>query len=431
MKNTLLILLVVCVNFNLSSATSCSTHFTCGNCAAYKDCYWCPSTTKCEDYYGEKFANLICPGKWVQHDSLCPNTRHNVAGDSSADSALFNLLRGASSNEASNETPIESLLGGDNTGSTETSSQELKDLLHKLLLLKLLRKIKAQGTDSLTAQETKMLSQLAAFRQQGKIATPTTTTTTTKAPQSMNNEINQLLSILAAGKQVKATNAPEVLPGVSNITQKQIKAPITKPTKAAIETVPTALPVLKGSNKSETVMTLLKKIDAQNAGVEYQERPVESLSGPDVKHPSKSSPPPTPANARAETTKSPAQSTDGGKTTMREPSHQNTYSGYNYCKLYEEIDLCNSDRNCTWCNTKDVCIRRSDTDYQGCVAAKDNLKDKEFGMLTVNCFCLLFFSVEIQRASPFLILTYSEKKLDFRHPKNIRLVQDNSCFVAF
>ena len=348
---------------SVTSTSSCSNHFTCGNCAAYKDCYWCPSTNKCEDYYGEKFANLICPGKWIQHDSLC-SEKNNKNG---ADSALFKLLS-SNLNQANNENPLQLLLSGNPASSSQSgggsaSSQELKDLLHKLLLLKLLRKIKAEGTGSLTAEESKMLSQLSSYRQQGnhnKVATTTTSTTTTKTPD-MSNEIKQLLSILGKSQQEATTSIPKTTTlSVANKIATRSKVAIT-PLKV------TNAPEPQSAN--ETVMSLLKKIDEQNAGVEYQEnQPVESLGGPDKN--SKALSKPTTSTTKTSTVLT---------TTSTSFSKSNGYTGTNYCKLYEETELCNSDHNCTWCNTKDICIRRSDNDYQGCVAAKDNLKDKEFG----------------------------------------------------
>ena len=386
MKENILSILLICFVYNISvtSTSSCTNHFTCGNCAVYKDCYWCPSTNKCEDYYGEKFANLICPSKWIQHDSLCPeNAARNNNG---ANSALFNLLNGNT-----NQAPLQSLLTSNSASSTSqsggsgASSQELKDLLHKLLLLKLLRKIKAEGTSSLTAEESKMLSQLSSYRQQQQqqqqqVVATTTTTTTTKMPD-MTNEIKQLLNLLGKSKHEGVVTTSK--PAAASVTEKMVvpnttssnkanniknKASTTSPPQTVINN-----PKPQQMTSNETVMSLLKKIDEQNAGVEYQEhQPVESLGNPHGNGKVTVKPTTNKKLPTAVLTPSPSASSNSGGS---------SYSGTNYCKLYEEVDLCNADHNCTWCNTQDVCIRRSDTDYQGCVAAKDNLKDKEFGKI--------------------------------------------------
>ena len=392
MKENILSILLICLVYNISiaSTSSCTNHYTCGNCAVYKDCYWCPSTNKCEDYYGEKFANLICPSKWIQHDSLCPENaaRNNNGG---ADSAIFNLLNGNM-----NQAPLQSLLAGKSTSTSQSggaggaSSQELKDLLHKLLLLKLLRKIKAEGTSSLTAEESKMLSQLSSYRQQQQqiVAITTTTTTTTKMPD-MTNEIKQLLDLLGKSKQkpvvtTKTTIKPGVVSPIEKITA--VNTTTTANTNNNNNNTPPPQSVVNTPKpqlmSNETVMSLLKKIDEQNAGVEYQEnQPVESLGNPHENSKVTVKPTSTIKNLSI-LTPSP--------TTSSSSSSSNNHGGTSYCKLYDEVDLCNADHNCTWCNTKDICIGRSDTDYKGCVAAKDNLKDKEFGKRS-KTFFLTFY----------------------------------------
>jgi len=336
----------------------CSSQFSCGGCAEYKDCYWCSSSGKCEEYYGEKFANIICPNKWVQHDSLCPVN----AGGSQGESELLSLLAKVKQN---NSPSLESLLGAGSPrqNSGGTSSQELKDLLHKLLLLKLLRKIKAQGTGSLTAQETSLLSKLSSFHQQ-QVAS-TTTTTTTKAPD-MTNEIKKLLSLLqnhsSTGGGEGETNVPPTqVPTPTNNKNTNSSAGISPRniTTTAVKVKPTA--PTDNNATTESILSLLKKIDEQNAGVEYHENKPASLGKPDDSAKSK-------AVAAASTTALPSKTT-----------RAKTSPSVNFCKLYEETILCNSDHNCTWCNTRDVCIGRSGLDYKGCVDAKDGMKDKEFG----------------------------------------------------
>ena len=348
------IILHVFLSLSYITVTSalCSGQFNCGDCAAYKDCYWCTTSGKCEEYYGEKFANIICPNKWVQHDSLCPSNTDSNQGEAQ----LLNLL---AKMKQKNSPSLESLLGAGspsqlNAGSSGTSSQELKDLLHKLLLLKLLRKIKVQGTGSLTEQETSLLSKLSSFHQQPAI----TTTTTTKAPD-MTNEIQKLLNLLhnhsTAGGEGQ-TKKPSVhpakpVPTVANTKNTNVSSPTE--TTAAMKVKPT-----DGSNiTTESVLSLLKKIDEQNAGVEYHENKPASLGKPDES-----------AKMMKPTTAATSKSTTPKSTTP-----------VNFCKLYEETSLCNSDHNCTWCNTRDVCIRRSGIDYKGCVDSKDRMKDKEFG----------------------------------------------------
>ena len=340
------IILLAC--FVGCSSSTCASYYTCDTCAAYKGCYWCSTSSKCEDYYGEKFADIICPNKWIQHDSLCPTNINNNGG--AGDSDLLKLLTNGG------QPPLNSLLsGGDNTlaqtqQTSQGNSQELKDLLHKLLLLKLLRKIKAEGTSSLTPQETKLLSQITNVGQQQQVVT--TTTTTTQSP-NMKNEIKKLLNILqkqtnnkveGENNKVATTVKPEASKAPQNVTSVTPSVPATQ--KPLITDS-------KEKSTNETVMSLLKKIDEQNAGVEYQENKPESIGKPVAK------------------------TTPVAKVTKAAVAKNNI--GMNFCKLYEETGLCNSDHNCTWCNTKDVCIRRSDTDYKGCVAAKDRMTDKEFG----------------------------------------------------
>eukprot|EP00111_Clytia_hemisphaerica_P015700 TCONS_00046362-protein len=346
------------------TSSTCASYYTCDTCAAYKGCYWCSTSSKCEDYYGEKFADIICPNKWIQHDSLCPAVA-NTNGGGAADSDLLNLLTNGG------QTPLNSLLsGGDNSlaqaqQTSQGSSQELKDLLHKLLLLKLLRKIKAEGTSSLTPQETKLLSQITNVGQQQQQQVVTTTTTTTQSP-NMKNEIKKLLNILQkqtdnkagkGGKEAVTTMSPGVGKTAQNATIGKTIAPSSPPTQKPLITE-----INKQKATNETVLSLLKKIDEQNAGVEYQENKPESIGKPVAK------------------TKPVVKTTPVAKVTKAAVIKNGV--SMNFCKLYEETGLCNSDHNCTWCNTKDVCIRRSDTDYKGCVDAKDRMTDKEFGLDT-------------------------------------------------
>lgn len=335
---------------------ACSDHYSCETCAAYEACYWCSSSMKCEDYYEEKFSDIICPKKWVQHQSLCPASRNQQG-----------------LNFQSNASPVETLLGNNGVKQSENylrhgeNNEDLKDLLRKLLLLKLLRKIKSVGTSSLSSQETEMLNQLTNLRNGGVSVDPmpaltTTTTTTTTKATDISSEIKKLLSILQ-----RNSNEKESVVATTALTMTSTKKKVTSKITGSIDNkTTTVLPFVNITSEKAKGKELLngslflKKTNEQNAGVIYEEKKPLSLNKPTSK--------------TSLATKLAVKSNTAKMNTVK-PSKL-----INFCTIYEDIGVCNSDHNCTWCNTRDTCIRRSDNEYKGCVDASVNMKDDKYGL---------------------------------------------------
>ena len=327
----------------VETKSDCSTGGnSCSRCLEIPSCYWCGSATAepCRKYYGGEIAQNECFDDWYQGN--CPIDRNNEAKKkldqmldilsglkkSSSEKNEYAALSSEQTEDAPN--PLDNLFPQIEE-KKEKSNADLKELLHKLLLLKLLKKVKI-GDSTLTDEDKLLLSKLT-----GRIAKATTT----KAPLTadVNNELSELLALLNHEKATKGTTVATI-----SSMQKEIKTTIITRTSKSVSTKPTP----QATTKIATIPNHVEEV-----AINYEEHNIETLPAVTAK---------TTANITT--------------TTKAEESEENT----SYCGLYEETSYCNLDHNCTWCNTLDNCIQRVDKDYQKCVENKEKVLDQEYGM---------------------------------------------------
>lgn len=419
------ILYLLLLNLHLVVGENCSSASSCNECRLLDDsCYWCGglasenSITGCLRFNTDKIAELLCPKQWAHSKDTCSAYENkdslnliksallsNLNYKDKLPDLLNNYLDGYTSSSGNDyksglenkdiSSPFQLLKTESNNGS------DLKNLLHKLLLLKLLRKMKNKG-NVLSEEEKNLLNRLSDKSELNSVlkAHPTTTTTTTStttvAKEEENgkkkDELSELLKLLRyeAEKRLHSASAEQQLElegALSQERQRHAKtsaavtgvmtsveptAAVTKPTNS------TQMQVDKAISTSKSIGTAQNR--NEKVSIKYEEKGEETLgelakSKIIVKHLNES--------VRTKLVTTARSLTEVFKPVSRHDS---------YCKLFDVHDLCNSDHNCTWCNTLDTCIYRSKNSYKSCVKNVENMVDDEYGMssfyfqITLPCY---------------------------------------------
>merc|ERR1712168_691539 len=125
---------------HITFADNCSSAKSCSECVSLdryeKTCYWCRSLitdtrrSGCLRFKTDEIANLLCPEQWGHITDKCPV--HNAEDE--IDMKVHDILTQLESGNR------HSMLSSSSSANLDPA--DLKDLLHKLLILKLLRKMK-------------------------------------------------------------------------------------------------------------------------------------------------------------------------------------------------------------------------------------------------------------------------------------------------
>jgi len=346
----LLFLVLSCFPLFISTASKCSLYDSCQACfSGYPTCIWCATSGagSCVSYYGNQYE--IC-----NNGLKCPKevTVNEYSGLADIISKLkLNNIKSSSSQEALQSSYT-------STAETSASSSELKDLLHKLLLLKLLRKVKSEGSASLSDEDRKLLAEYSS----SLISTTTTTTTTTPIPnnEDVNIELTKLLALLKSETDQKAKSV------LSNYINPTTLKRLIKTTQKSLSTQKT----VESANSVNTTESVRVNNRIESGRVNYEEEQELNNFKPLLHHNKNIS-------SVSKTLTVPAVVTYSS-TSLKKSSPVLPTVGENYCSLYEKTDLCNSDNNCTWCNTKENCIARHNEEYHDCVNKKR--LDEKFGL---------------------------------------------------
>lgn len=353
------ILLLICLPLEIKSLVDCSFgSASCETCMiAYPTCFWCASNSygdgKCLEYRGGESMQQACSDGWPFYNNNCRNhMKKDVADSSDSTSKLSELLglltdlKKQKSEKLRENVLISSNEDEKSTDTDSASSEELQELLHKLLLLKLLRKWKNEGSSSLSESDRKIIAEYTNTNGNKEIKTTTTASPTT----AVNMELNKLLSLLKEEKEKSSTTD-------------KIQSSITLDTKTTEASTT--------SEKIKSPATLSNHVEASS--IDYEEAKEESLLG-------------LAKNSKVITEKVFSNSTTIKESTIEKnypktttATSSTTVLASDYCELYESTKYCNNDNNCTWCNTQDICIHRNDDDYKSC--AKVQRLDDEFGKL--------------------------------------------------
>ena len=352
------VLLLLCLPLEIKSLVDCSLgSASCETCMiAYPTCFWCASDSygdgKCLEYRGEESMQRACSNGWPFYNNNCRNHMKKDVADSSDSTSKLSELLGLLTHlkKQKSEKLSENVLvsGNEDEKSTDTdsaSSEELQELLHKLLLLKLLRKWKNEGSSALSESDRKIIAEYT--NTNGNIEIKTTTTAS--PTKVVNMELNKLLSLLKEEKE---------------------KGSITDKVKSSIAL---DIKTTEASTTSEKINkprpTLSNHVEASS--IDYEEAKEESLLD-------------LTKNSKVVTEKNFSNSTTIKESTIQKiypntttAAPSTTVLASDYCELYESTKYCNNDNNCTWCNTQDICIHRNDDDYKSC--AKVQRLDDEFG----------------------------------------------------
>lgn len=327
--------------FGVQASVDCSIgSSSCSSCIlAGPDCYWCESETekKCQPYINVELAQLFCPGRWTHRQ--CSDTASKNTDNTSKLDKMLELLHELKSSQkekssSSDEKDAQSLpdviksrndLASSDKREGPASNADLKDLLHKLILLKLLRKVKNEGISSLSKEDKLLFNQ---YTQQNIL--PATKASATVA--NVNNEVSQLLQLLDSKDR-----KPSKL-----ITVKSTRSTFVKPVVVTTNAV-------AATNKKSKLKTLENHVEA--VSIYYNEKEEETLD--------------TIGHKRNTTTKNVGHPRNTTTQKSKKLNH------HHYCGLYEGTAICNKDNNCTWCNTLTKCMQRSDESYDACVHSKD------------------------------------------------------------
>lgn len=352
------ILLLICLPLEIKSSVDCSLgSASCETCMiAYPTCFWCASNSygdgKCLEYRGEELMQRACSDGWPFYNNNCQNhMKKDVADSSDSTSKLSELLglltdlKKQKSEKLSEKVLVPSNNQEKSIDTDSASNEELQELLHKLLLLKLLRKWKNEGSSALSESDRKIIAEYTNTNGNKAIKT----TTTASPTKTVNMELNKLLSLLKEEKE---------------------KGSVTDKVKSSITT---DIKTTEASTTSEKVNkpppTLSNHVEASS--IDYEETKEESLLDL-IKNP------------KVVTNKIVSNSTAIKESTI-EKKYPNTTTVTlpttvlvgDFCELYESTKYCNNDNNCTWCNTQDICIHRNNNEYKSC--AKVQRLDDEFG----------------------------------------------------
>ena len=225
---------------------------------------------------------------------------------------------------------------------TDTSSStELKQLLHKLMLLKLLRKLKQSG-GSLSEDDRKLLMELT--NSSPLIPQTTTVTTTSLEPSITTDEFSNFFQKLYGKENGKNLDLNKLF----------IKSFSPEVSTSTTSTFSNILTTTVSYNNEEW---LSASNHHENVQVDYSESESDKFLQ-SKRLPSK----------------------------FQTPSTLNAPINNIYCPFITETQKCNNNQNCTWCNTMDSCISRTSNDYGICVESKNKLVDGEFGQ-----FYLFFY----------------------------------------
>lgn len=342
----ILLLFLSCFPLFISTSTKCSLYDSCQACfTEYPTCIWCATSGagSCVSYYGNQYE--IC-----NNGLKCPKevTVNEYSGLADIISKLkSNNIKSSSSREALKSSYT-------STAETSASSSELKDLLHKLLLLKLLRKVKSEGSASLSDEDRKLLAE---YSSSLISTTTTTTTTTTQIPnnEDVNIELTKLLALLKSETDQKAKSV------LSNYINPTTLKQLIKTTQKSVSTQKT----VESSNSVNITESVPVNNRIESGRINYEEEQELNNFKPLLHHIKNIS--------SVSKTVGPALTSSS---TMK-PSPVLPTVAENYCSLYEKTDLCNSNNNCTWCNTKENCIARHNEEYHDCVNKKR--LDEKFG----------------------------------------------------
>ena len=426
LKVLLLLNLHVVLGENCSSATSCS------ECVLLDDaCYWCSalatetSISGCLRFNTDKIAELLCPSKWVQNKKMCTVDENNESlnllklpelSTKKSGSDFSELATNYFNNVDYPNDSVEDSSKHFQLPSNESKGSELKDLLHKLLILKLLHKIKNKES-GLTEEERKLIYTLS--DKTNFSAKPTTTATTaaaaaaatTEEPIRKTNELAELLMILRneAERRLRGNNLHQTesengvnnkIDNLANKLKNEVESIDAKTTEkeeeksAVIPIVTTELVPISKVNKSlasikqntdgniitTTETNVIKGYNhIEKVNVKYEEKNEESLEEL-VKEKTRQHF----NNSLKSTIKTMLKTM---RTTLKSATHTKVVT---YCKLFEENTLCNSDHNCTWCNTLDTCIHRNNDDYKNCVKNMEQLVDDQYGKM-ISCLLIYIY----------------------------------------